>query len=202
MKNPPALIVLLILACALAPLNSTAAQLSFVPHEDPATVPSIMDSYSFLIEYSNAFALMANREYSDAAQLNEQLSHMTVPEELSYIVQRYNQLTQQLIDTLNDVQGTLDRAQSFLNQYRLNEASQALDKAGILIAKAQILLSDLQEATATLKQRLGIGAAAVESKIQQAYDRIQNLLEKLRELINQYRLLLQRFNRREQEIYG
>ncbi len=200
MKRIAIFLLFLMLASVFVPCMSVRAEPSLVPHEDPAAVQSVMDSYSFLAQYADIFALMAAKNYDNASRLSEELSHITVPEDLSYVINRYNDLTQQLIGVLNDLQSTLDTASSLLDQYRLDEAGQALDHAGVLVAKAQILLGDLKDATLTLSQRLGVFAASADSKIRQAYDQLQTMLQRLLDLINQYHTLLQRANQRDEEI--
>jgi hypothetical protein len=200
MKHPSIFFIFLMLASAFIPCMPVRAEPSLVPHEDPSAVQSVMDSYSFLAQYSEIFALMSSQQYDNASRLSEQLSHITVPEDLRYVINRYNDLTQQLIGVLNALQSTLDRASSLLDQYRLDEAGQALDQAGVLVAKAQILLGDLKDATLTLSQRLGVFAVSADDKIRQAYNQLQNMLQRLLDLINQYHTLLQRANQRVEEI--
>ena len=193
-------LILVIASSFLLPCTVVNAQPAFVPHEDPAAAQSVMDAYSFLSQYADILSLIASKQYENASRLTEQLSHITVPEDLSYIINRYNNITQQLISVLADLQTTLDSASSLLNQNRLTEALQALDHAGVLVARAQIFLGDLQDATATLSQRLGVFAAPAESKIRQAYNTLQGLLQKLNELINQYHTLLQSTNKQAENI--
>jgi len=193
-------LIFVIVASFLLPCTVVNAEPAFVPHEDPAAAQSVMDSYSFLSEYADILSLMASEQYENASRLTEQLSHITVPEDLSYVINRYNNITQELIGVLSDLQSTLDSASSLLNQNRLDEASQALDHAGVLVARAQILLGDLQDATATLSQRLGVFAAPAESKIRQAYNTLQGLLQRLTELIDQYHALLQSLNKQAEDI--
>jgi hypothetical protein len=200
MKSPTIIIIFLIITCAFVPCTEVKAEPALIPHEDPAAAQSAMDSYAFLAQYADLFALMSNRQYDNASRLSEQLSHITVPEDLSYVIDRYNQLTQQLIAALNDLQNTLDTASTLLNQYRLDEAGQALDHAGVLVAKAQMLIGDLKDATSTLSQRLGVFATPAESKVRQAYDQLQSMLQRLNDLINQYHTLLQKANQRVEEI--
>jgi uncharacterized protein YukE len=68
------------------------------------------------------------------------------------------------------------------------------------VAKAQILLGDLKDATATVSQRLGVFSSAAQSKTQQAYNQLQSMLEKLNQLIERYHELLKRANQRVEEI--
>ena len=69
-----------------------------------------------------------------------------------------------------------------------------------MVAKAQILLGDLKDATLTTSQRLGVFATSADSKVQQAYSQLQSILLRLLDLINQYHTLLQRTNQKAQEI--
>ena len=172
------------------------AQPSSIPHEDPQAAQSTIDAFSFLSQYVEIFGLMANGQYGNASELSEKLSQIDVPEEYRFIIDRYNDLTQQLITTLNSLDSTLTQASTLLDQYRLDEARQKIDEAGVLVAKAQILLNDLQEATQTLSQRLGIFSSPVEDKARQAYQQLQSLLDRLNELIDRYHQLLQTTNQK------
>ncbi|MCW3999771.1 MAG: hypothetical protein NWE93_05995 [Candidatus Bathyarchaeota archaeon] len=200
MKTQAVLLALLMLTSIFGACLPIEAQPTLTPHEDPTATKSSIDAYSFLIEYADIFALMANRKYQNASDLSEQLSHITVPPDLSYIISRYNQLTQQLITTLSDLQRSLDTASKMLDQNRLSEVGPALDRAGVLVAKAQILLDDLKDATAILSQKIGVYAGAGQSKISEAYSQLQAMLQRLKDLIDLYHQLLQRANQREQEI--
>jgi hypothetical protein len=200
MKTQAALLVILLLTSISAAYLPTDAESTLTPHEDPATTQSTMDAYSFLAEYTAIFSLMSNQLYDNASRLSEQLSHITVPADLNYIINRYSNLTQQLINVLNDLKGTLDSASSLLDQNRLSEAGQVLDHAGVLVVKAQILLGDLRDATVTVSQRLGVFSSAAQSNTQQAYNQLQSMLEKLSELIEQYHELLEKANQRVEEI--
>ena len=106
----------------------------------------------------------------------------------------------QLIAVLSDLQSTLDKASVLLNQYRLDEAGQTLDQAGVSVAQAQILLSQLKDATLTITQRLQVLGAPAGSKLRQAYDQLDQMLQELADLINQYHYLLTRANQRVDQI--
>jgi hypothetical protein len=186
----------------ITPLSSCTvkAEPTLVPHEDPATAQSTIDALSFLTEYTGIFALIVNKQYNDANQLSQQLSYINVPPDLKFILNKYNQLTQQLITTLDDLQKSLDSASTLLDQNRLTEAGQVLDQAGVLVAQAQLLLNDLKDATSTLSERFGVLAASAASKVRQAYDQLEAMLQRLNDLINQYYLLLQRARERADQI--
>ncbi|MCW4018904.1 MAG: hypothetical protein NWF00_09550 [Candidatus Bathyarchaeota archaeon] len=200
MKKTAVALLFVIVASILLPCTIVRAEPAFIPHEDPAAADSALDAYSFLSQYVEILSLISAQQYENASVLTEQLAHISVPEDLSYIINRYNNLTQELIQVLKELRDTLDSASALLDQYRLDEASQALNRAGVLVAKAQILLEDLQDATSTLSQRIGVFAAPAESKIRQAYNELQNLLQRLNDLINQYHDLLRRINSQAEEI--
>jgi DNA-binding ferritin-like protein len=200
MKHIAILLAVVIVASALLPCTTVKAEPSFVPHEDPSEAQSTLDVYSFLSQYVEILSFISSEQYQNASALTEQLAQMTVPEDLSYIINRYNNLTQELIQVLSDLRSTLDSASAMLDHYQLDDAAQALDKAGVLVARAQILLSDLQDATTTLSQRLGIFAAPANSKIREAYNQLQGLLDRLKDLIDQYHALLQRIHQQVEEV--
>ncbi len=200
MKRLSLILIFLLLAPVLAPCFPARAEPSLIPHEDPSAAQSTIDSISLLTEYADIFALALSRQYGNASQLSEQLSHITVPADLSYIVGRYNDLTSQLLNVLNELDSTLNLAETLIDQYRLDEAGQVLDRAGVLVSKAEILLTDLQEATSTISQRLGVFSASAESKIREAYNSLFSMLQRLRELIDLYHQLLERANARLQTV--
>lgn len=182
------------------PCTLVQAQLSRVPHEDPAAAESLLDAYSFLTQYVDVLSLAASRQYDNASRLAEQLSSITVPADLAYIINRYNNITQQLINVLRELETTLDNASALLNQYRLDDAWANLNRAGVLVAEAQIILSDLQDATATLSQSIGVFAAPVASKVRQAYDELSAIIQRLNELIEEYHRLLQEIKQQAENI--
>ena len=194
MKAAAVLLIFVVFMGVFGPCIIVSAEASMVPHEDPNEARSTLDALSFLTQYADIFTLMANGQYANASQLSEQLSHITVPDDLSYIINRYNNLTQQLNDKLKDLDTTLDNASRLLDQYRLDEARQALDHAGVVVAEAQILLNDLVDATATVSQKIGVFSAAAGSKIRQAYSVLQSMLDRLQELIDRYHQLLKQIN--------
>ena len=100
MKRLAIFFTVVMLTSFFVPCLSVRAESSLIPHEDPASVQSVLDSYSFLAEYTDIFVLVASEQYDNATRLSEQLSHMTVPEDLSYVINRYNDLTQQLIEAI------------------------------------------------------------------------------------------------------
>ena len=191
MKRLALLLIGVFLASLILASVPVEANARFVPHEDPSTAQSSLDSYSFLNQYAQVFGLISAEQYANASKISQELSHISVPADLTYIINRYNNLTQQFISTLSQLKTTLDNASSLLSQNRFDEAGTNLDKAGVLVSQAEILLSELQDATTTLSQQLGVFAASAQSKVTQAYDSLQSILQRLSDLINEYHTLLQ-----------
>src|SRR4030065_1201253 len=186
MKHLAAILLAMILSAAMIPHIPVIAELVYTPHEDPATAESVIDAYSFLTCYTDIFTLMSLRMYANATMLIEQLRFIHIPEDLEYIIQRYNNLTLELTQILENLEKLLNETSALLSQYRLNEASQTLAGAGMLVGKAEILMKDLTEATQTISSRLEVFAAPAGSKVKEAYDTLQNLLQRLRQLISDY----------------
>ncbi|HSV48842.1 MAG TPA: hypothetical protein VLH35_00875 [Candidatus Acidoferrales bacterium] len=195
MKRLAVFLIFLVVAGAFGPCV-VSAEAVVVPHEDPSAAESSLDSLSFLTEYAAIFSLMSIGQYQNASQLSEQLSHITVPADLSYVISKYNDLTQQLIVQLDDLETTLNNASNLLDQYRLEEARDALDHAGVVIVKAQIILGDLEDATSTVVRKLGVLSAAAGSKIHHAHSELQSMLDRLQDLIDRYYRLLEAANNR------
>jgi hypothetical protein len=59
MKGLGVFLIFLLLASVLMPVLSVTAQPAKVPHEDPEAVGSALDSFSFLSQYAEIFALVA-----------------------------------------------------------------------------------------------------------------------------------------------
>jgi hypothetical protein len=190
MKLLIVILLSIILAAGLLPQTPVRAEVTYPPHQDPTTAESIFDAYSFLTYYANIFMLISLREYENATKLITQLKLLHIPEDLRYIIQRYNNLTLELNQILANLEKMLEEVSTLLSQYRLEEALQVMSKAGMQIGKAQILLKDLEEATETLSERLGIFSAPAESRIREAYNKLQDIFQRLKALVDQYLKLL------------
>jgi hypothetical protein len=186
MRRLAVIFLITILLAATIPSILVVAEPVYTPHEDPATAESAMDAYSFFTYYSDIFTLISSKMYANATLLAEQLKFVYISEDLTYIIQRYNNLTLELTQTLDNLESLLSRASALLSQYRLDEASQTLNEAGIIVGRAEILMKDLTDATQTLSSSFGVFAAPAGSKVKQAYDTLQGLLQKLNQLVSDY----------------
>lgn len=190
----------LIFILALLPNVSVMAELTLPPHEDPAKAESAIDVYSLLTYYCDVFMQMSTRQYENASILIGRLQFAYVPEDLMYIIQRYNDLALELTGILNATENLLSEASTLLYQYRLEEASRILNDTVMLIGKARILLKEVEDATRTISSRLGVFAAPAESRVRQAYATLQSMLQGLRRLTEIYEELLRKSRRETSEI--
>jgi hypothetical protein len=190
MKRLARVLLAIIFAATLLPYASGMVALVYPPHEDPATAESALDASTFLTYYADILSLASSRDYENASRLIEQLKYVSVPEDLKYVIDRYNNLTLELTRVSDNLDTLLNETSALLDQHRLDEASPILEEAGTLVTKADILLRDIEEATGTLSERLGVFAAPTESKVRDAYDRLQGILKRLRELWEEYSRLL------------
>ena len=154
-----------------------------IPHEDPAAATSSLDVFSLLSNYVDILTLLAQSDYDNASLLMDNLSFITVPDDLRYIVDRYNELIQQLMDLIESLDFQLNEAERLLDQLRVDEASEILEDVAILVTKAELLIEDVEEATSSMAQRLGVFSAVPELGLAEIYSRLQEVLQRLNDLI-------------------
>ena len=179
------IILLIFVVMGIALPNLTAfAQPSKTPHENPTTATGSLDKISLLINYSRIILIASNRQYTDALEALEELREIDVPDEFRVIIDRFNDLCQQLFTTLDSLDVLLDEALSLIEQNKINEAKINLDKAEILVQDAVIILDDLYSAVDSLSQRFGVFAPSVSDDLQEAYNRLEDSMEQLQQLLN------------------
>lgn len=180
----------------ITPGLPTIAQPGHVPHENPATATDLSDRTAILLSYSQIINLATSRQYQDARDALNDLQHIDIPDELRYITDRYRNLCQQLITTLDKLDSLLDEAATMLAQNRIHEAKQRLDDAEVNIQYAGSLLVDIEAATDTLVNQLGAIAGLAADQIERAYIRLEESIERLREMIAEFDNLSRSYNDR------
>ena len=185
MKRLAIVLSIIILLAMLSPGFSILAQPTQTPHENPITAKSSPDLTTLLLSYSNVFNLAALSQYQDAQSMLKELERTNIPDELRYIIERYNTLSHQLLTTLNNAEYLLDEASTLFSNNQPGEANEKLDSAEATIHDAQSMLDDIEAATDTLADNLGVFAASADSQLKQAYERQQENLSRLRQLINE-----------------
>ncbi len=170
------------------------------PHENPGMATDLLDTAALLFHYSQILNLAASMKYQDAGETLKEIREIDIPDELRYLIDRYNDLCQQLFTTLDSLENTLNEASDLIDHNRSDEAKQRLDTAEVLIRDASFLLADIETATDTLSNRLRISASTTENRVREAYARLQESLEQLRRLLERLYNLQQSLTERYTEI--
>jgi hypothetical protein len=176
-------IILAFLLIIFFPTFSVIAQPTHIPHEDPLHAKNSPDLVALVLSYCKMFELIAIRQYPSGERLLKELEKANVPEELRNIIERYHNLCQQLLTTLDKIELLLDEASKLFANKKFNAAELKLKEAGAAIQDAQLVLKDIKAATNTLGNKLGIGGAPASSHLKQAYKRLEESLRRLEELI-------------------
>lgn len=190
MKRSAIALSIIVLLVIFSPGFSILAQPTHTPHQNPATAKSSPDLTALLFAYSNVFNLTAIRQYQDAQSMLNELEQANIPDELRYITDRYNTLCRQLLATLNKVEPLLHEAATLFSHNQISDAEQKLADTEATIHDVQFLLDDIEIATNTLSDRLGVPTAPAGSQIRQGHDRLQESLHQSRQLtaeLNQLR---------------
>jgi hypothetical protein len=172
------------------------AQPIHTPHQNPVIAEDSPGLVSLLLFYGNVFAAAVIGQYQDAQSMLEELEYAHIPDELRYLIDRYNSLSRQLFTTLDNLELLLDEASALLAHYHISEAKQKLDAAEVAIPSAQLLLKDIEAATNILSDRLGVLAPLAGGEIRQAYDRLVEIQHRLRQRIDELNQLRQRLAQR------
>ena len=191
MKRFAIALSIIVLLAMLSPCFSILAQPTHTPHQNPVTAKDSPVSVSLLLFYGNALDLAAIRQYQDAKSLLDELEYANIPDELRYIIDRFNSLSRQLFTTLDNLELLLDEASTLLAEYHISEAKQRLDDAETTIRSAQFLLEDIEAATNTLSGKVGVFDALAGSEITLAYERLDGILHRMRQLIDELNQLRQ-----------
>ena len=168
----------------------TLARPILIPHENPATAKSSLDVATLLLSYRSIFDLAAIQQYQNAQDMLQEMDRADIPEELRYIIDRYNDLSTQLFDTMNNLEFLLDQSSALFSQKQFPDAEEKLDQARIASQDIQFLLVDIEAATDSIGDSLGVFAAAATSQTQQAYDRLEQSLKRLGQLSEELNQLL------------
>ncbi len=185
MKRLAIVLSIIILLAMFSSGFSILAQSTHIPHENPAAAKSSPDPAALLLSYSKTLDLIAIRQYQDAQSMLKELEQANIPDEIRYIVDRYNTLAQQLLTTLNKVESLLHEIATLFLENKITEAKEKLDTAEATILDAQFLLEDIEAATNTIASNLDVFAFPATSQIRQTYERQQANLSRLRQLINE-----------------
>jgi|GEM_PF-895183 len=185
MKKRLAIVLsILILMGIIFPSFTAFAQPTKTPHENPATATGSLNKISLLLNYGKIIFLASNRQYSDALAALEELRKIDIPEEFRNIIDRYNDLCQQLFITLDSLDIILDETASLIERNKIREARINLEKAEVYVRDAEIILKDLSSAMDSLSRSFGVFAPSVSDELREAYKRLGDSMKLLQELLN------------------
>jgi len=185
---------IVVLLAVLLPGFPIIAQSTHIPHENPATAKNTLDLAALIVSYSDIYNLAALRQYQDTQSILQEMKHANIPHELKYIMDRYNTLSQELLTSLNKAESLLGEASILFSRNQISDAKQRLDSAEATIHDTQLLLKDIESATDSLCEKLGVFAASATTHIKLAYDSLEGSLYQLRELINELEQLRERLS--------
>ncbi|MFC1908303.1 DUF4129 domain-containing protein [Chloroflexota bacterium] len=155
------------------------AQPNQVPHENPAMAKGSLNAVELLLFYSNAFDMAANRQYLNAQELLTDLKHADIPEEFQFIINRYTDLSEQLIASLNGLELHLDEASASFSQNELVIAQEKLDITDAELENLRYMLADIETATEVLGEILGVFSTTTTSWLTQSHSRLVKSLDHL-----------------------
>jgi hypothetical protein len=189
-----ALSILILLTMA----SPVLAQPTHTPHQNPVTAEDSPGLVSLPLFFGNVFATAVIGHYQDAQSMLKELAYAHIPDELRYIIDRYNSLSRQLITILDNLELLLDEASTLLADYQISAAKQKLDAAEAAIPGAQLILEEIEATTTILSDRLGVLAPLAGTEIRQAYDRLVEMQHRLRQRIDELNQLRQSLAQRQE----
>ena len=169
----------------------TFAQPVRTPHENPDTATGLLDRAGLLLSYSQIINLATESQYRNAQDILDELEHVDMPDDIRYIINQYSNLYQRLLTTLDNLEALLDEASGLLARNLIGEAKHLLDTARADIRDASTLSEDIEVATNSLSDKLGVFAISATSQLTQSHTRLEEGLERLSDLIDKLNSLNQ-----------
>ena len=198
MKRLAITLSIIILLVMFSPHFTIFAQPAHIPHENPATARDSIDVASLVFIYGNVLGLTAEGQYQDAQSIIDDLESTNMPDEIRYITDRCERLSQKLVTTMDNLDSMLDAATISLTHFHLSEAESKLDVAEIIINDVPFLLADMQEVVDTIGDAAGGFVTLAGDRVTQANDRLGETLEQLQSSTDRFAQLQQRLT----EQYG
>jgi hypothetical protein len=190
MKKSLFIILIFIILGSILPGSLATAQSEKSPHENPEKAAGVFDGISLLLTYSQIFYLASISDYEDAQAILDEFGEIEIPEEIRYIIERYNELSRQLFTTLDNLEILLDETANLIKVNQIDKARQNLDIAETQVKQARLLLDELLNATDILGERLGVFLNEESTDIQEANLRLLNSLEQIQQLLDKIQQLL------------
>ncbi|MCK4273610.1 MAG: hypothetical protein KAW90_01865, partial [Dehalococcoidales bacterium] len=151
----------------------------------------LLDRAGLLLSYSQIINLATESQYRNAQDILDELEHVDMPDDIRYIINQYSNLYQRLLTTLDNLEALLDEASGLLARNLIGEVKHLLDTARADIRDASTLSEDIEVATNSLSDKLGVFAISATSQLTQSHTRLEEGLERLSDLIDKLNSLNQ-----------
>jgi hypothetical protein len=183
--------LLLVLALG-AGCAANAPLASQTVHEDPTAAQVEYNLSDLLLSYSRIFSLLTQGEYTNLDTLLKDLKQAHLSSEILELFTRYNELAQQLYQSLQTSETLLNQAEAYLDASQLKPATSTLDQASVLLSGASVTLAEITQANQSIGQLLGIASLATSNTLRQSYNTLEQASQQLQQAIDRLAALRDR----------
>ncbi len=169
-----------------------------IPHENPSTTKTDFDiALPSLLLYSDILNQVAERNYPETRALIQRSkpAYAHIPEEIRFVMTRYNDLITELTDSLDSLDAALEECELLISQNKLEDARPKLTQTKWLVDETTDLLEDITMATDELIRRLAPFIPPQQAEaVAETEARLRGAAERLKELDYRYRNTLETLN--------
>jgi len=153
-------------------------------HIDPSTAKDQTPSpVELLMLYSSAVNSLNAYDFLSAKDNLSLAYNVYVPENLRYIIYRFNDLLDQLIDYVNITKNYVDDAEECINSSDLSTANKLIQDGLLYLAKAKVIYNELSSVARDFT-RLGVSLQKLDTLLSSIGDMLEKLETKLYMLEN------------------
>jgi hypothetical protein len=182
MKKLVAVISLLLVLTLVVPCLPVTAEPLRLPHENPETASSQLDSSELLLSLGKIYNSISSREYRNAQETLEELKKNALPPDLQEIVDRYLVLTTQITANLNNVESFIDAAKHNFSTDNPAYATTQLTKAKSDLDNTVNMLTESEAVIESLGEYFDVFSGGADGLINQAYEQLNANLERVGQL--------------------
>jgi hypothetical protein len=197
MKRAIAALLVIALLGALSPGLPILAKPLKTPHENPAAAGEAGLEDAFLLTFSDIIKLADGGQYGLARDRLEELRQASPSPEISYVIDQYRDLYEELFAGMDDLEGRLEDISALLAQNRTGEARELLEAASAAITGIDYLVNDTEAATDGLDEKLDAFAGLLpDEPLALAYDSLQQNIGRLTDIVASFETLQQDLSER------
>lgn len=150
-------------------------------HQDPTGVDTEYDLVSVLSAYTGILDLISAGSYDEVASGLNDLKAANADSEFFVLLERFSELSQELADSLEQVDSLLDQAGNDLAMNDLVTASGHLDIADSQLINIGALSKELQSTDNLIGELLNITSLAASNPVRQAFDGLLSATERIQQ---------------------